>query len=143
MCRVDGSQEPVTRTRLVQEHSGYLVNRDHKRAKQRGYLVKVLAKCSKCICPYQATKKKYPFDTPSEKGTRTSSLAYQLQKWALVYFGGVCHRGCTLMCDWRLARVTGAWLVFDCAHRAGYNLVRKKPITKRFETAQMQARMSG
>ena len=54
-------------------------------------------------------REEYPFDKPSEKGTRTASLAYL---FADVRFG-LLRRCATEVV---LSSVTGAWLVFDRVH---------------------------
>ena len=87
------------------------------------------------VCPCQAGQKRGSFDRPSEKGARTSSLEYLFAE--VGFTSAACGTEAVLSC------VTRARLVFDSAHRTGCNLMRKKPSTKRFETAQRQAHMSG
>ena len=111
----------ATRQRLFADRCDYLIAHDHKRAKQRGSLVKVLAPATKKMVKIHMSlpgqkKKQFLFDS-ARTGSKGSTIARYIHKWDMVYFGRVCH--------------------------GGSNLLRKKLASARFEAAQRRARMAG
>ena len=111
----------ATRQRLFADRCDFLVARDHKRAKQRGSLAKVLAPATKKMIKIHMAlpgqRKKWFLSDSARTGCKGSTIACYIHKWDMVYFGRVCH--------------------------GGSNLLRKKLASARFEAAQRRARMAG
>ena len=110
----------TTKQRLFVEKSDFLIATEHKRSKQRGSLVKVLAPATRKMLRLHMSlpgqRKQVLLFPPPRPGTTGSTLANYMKRWDIVHFGQECHKGCTLF--------------------------RKNLATRRFEQAQRQVRLN-
>ena len=110
----------TTKQRLFVEKSDFVIATEHKRSKQRGSLVKVLAPATRKMLRLHMSlpgqRKQVLLFPPPRPGTTGSTLANYMKRWDIVHFGQECHKGCTLF--------------------------RKNLATRRFEQAQRQVRLN-
>ena len=110
----------TTKQRLFGEKSDFPIATEHKRSKQRGSLVKVLAPATRKMLRLHMSlsgqRKQVLLFPPPRPGTTGSTLANYVKRWDILHFGQECHKGCTLF--------------------------RKNLATRRFEQAQRQVRLN-
>ena len=90
----------TTKQRLFGEKSDFVIATEHKRSKQRGSLVKVLAPATRKMLRLHMSlpgqRKQVLLFPPPRPGTTGSTLANYVKRWDIVHFGQECHKGCTL-----------------------------------------------